>query len=121
LWCALIFTLSAQPHLELVDRELLDLVLRKTGHAVEYGVLALLASMTVAPGPSRPPAARWAAWAFAVAYAMSDEFHQTFVAGRMGQPRDVAIDAVGATIALVVAARWRAARSKVTTGKEQRT
>jgi VanZ family protein len=43
-------------------------------------------------------------WAFvlAVAYAGSDEFHQTFVRGRHGSPVDVGIDAVGALIGLTL-------------------
>ena len=46
------------------------------------------------------------AWAFglAVAYACTDELHQTFVRGRHGTPVDVAIDAAGALIGLAV---WR--------------
>ena len=49
------------------------------------------------------------AWAFAatIAYACTDEFHQTFVRGRHGSPIDVAIDALGALIGLAV---WRRAR-----------
>jgi VanZ family protein len=45
----------------------------------------------------------WAV-ALAVAYAGSDEFHQTFVRGRHGSPIDVGIDAIGALIGLGV---WR--------------
>jgi VanZ family protein len=30
-----------------------------------------------------------------IAYAVSDEIHQSFVTGRQGAPRDVLIDAVG--------------------------
>jgi VanZ family protein len=44
----------------------------------------------------------------AVLYAVSDEVHQTFVAGRHGSPRDVLIDAVGAALGLLVAVRARA-------------
>lgn len=44
-----------------------------------------------------------AAVAFAFLYACLDEFHQLFVAGRCGQPADVAIDTSGALVAVVVA------------------
>ena len=98
-WCAMIFVLSAQPHLELSDRDLLDLVVRKAGHMVEYGVLVLIASMTLRQEGLRSALARHAGLGFAIAYAASDEYHQTFVAGRSGHPRDVAIDAVGAVAA----------------------
>ena len=39
-----------------------------------------------------------AALAIAVLYAVSDEFHQSFVEGRNGSPLDVGIDTVGAAI-----------------------
>jgi VanZ family protein len=47
-------------------------------------------------------------WAFglAVAYAASDEWHQTFVRGRHGSPIDVGIDAVGISLGLMA---WRRA------------
>jgi VanZ family protein len=38
----------------------------------------------------------------ALAYAISDEFHQTFVPGRSGAPRDVAIDLIGITAGLLL-------------------
>ena len=43
------------------------------------------------------------AWALAVAvlYAITDELHQGFVAGRHASPVDVGIDATGALLAIV--------------------
>ena len=46
----------------------------------------------------------------ALLYACSDEYHQTFVAGRHGSPVDVSIDAIGmglAALAWTLAARRR--------------
>ena len=40
------------------------------------------------------------AWGIATVYAMTDEFHQTFVNSRMGSPVDVLIDSVGAAFGL---------------------
>ena len=37
-----------------------------------------------------------------LAYAATDEFHQTFVAGRHGSPVDVLIDSIGIAIAAAV-------------------
>ena len=42
----------------------------------------------------------------AVGYAATDEFHQTFVDGRVGTPRDVVLDAAGAAAAGAVIL-WR--------------
>ena len=66
-----------------------------------FGILALLAwrALTGTTAWRRP----WA-WAFVltVLYAASDELHQGFVAGRHPSAVDVAIDASGALLALVI-------------------
>jgi VanZ family protein len=97
-WAAVIFAFSSVPSLS-THLGTWDLVLRKLAHMAEYAVLALL--LLRATGSY--------AWAFgtAVAYACTDEFHQTFVRGRHGSPVDVAIDAVGALIGLGL---WRRLR-----------
>jgi VanZ family protein len=89
------------------------LAVRKTAHVSEYGVLALLAwraRRKPVRDDSRPW--RWSEAAFAlivaVLFAITDEWHQTFVPSREGSPRDVLIDATGATLALV--ALWRFGR-----------
>jgi VanZ family protein len=97
IWAAVIFTFSSIPSLS-THLGTWDLVLRKAAHTTEYAILAAL--LRRATGSS--------GWAFGltVAYAASDEFHQTFVRGRHGSPLDVAIDAVGAAIGLMA---WRRA------------
>lgn len=42
-------------------------------------------------------------WCFATLYAISDEFHQTFVSGRSGEPLDVCIDGSGALLGVLLA------------------
>jgi VanZ family protein len=101
----LIFFFSAQPSLD-SGLGLVDLIGRKLIHFAEYALLCFLwwrALVTVtSPG-------RAALWAFLLAsgYAITDEFHQTFVDGRHGSPLDWAIDSAGAAL---VAIRMRAAR-----------
>lgn len=97
-----IFALSAQPHLR-TELGTLDLILRKIAHMVEFGLLFAL--WLRALGWSGR-AAWWAA-AIAIGYAISDEFHQSFVDGREGTVRDVAIDSAGVLIAALLAWRWR--------------
>ena len=92
-WAAVIFALSSIPSLN-SGLGSWDLVLRKLAHAAEYALLAALLLRALA----RP----WLAFLFALAYAVSDEFHQHFVRGRSGTPRDVAVDAAGAMIGLAV-------------------
>ena len=101
-WAAVIFAFSSLPSgsTELSDWEL---VLRKLAHVTEYAVLAALlcrALRRVVP-----------AVVLAALYAVSDEVHQTFVDGRLGTPRDVAIDVVGIVVGVVAWRRpWRAGR-----------
>jgi VanZ family protein len=99
----LIFFLSAQPDLS-SGLGSWDFVLRKCAHATVFGLLAVSWWRALRPVGS-PRRALAAAWVIAVAYAISDELHQSFVSGRHGSPVDVLIDAAGATAALVLVAR----------------
>ena len=92
----LIFYLSAQPDLS-SGLGNWDLVLRKCAHMTEYAVLTVLWWRALKIEMDARTALGLA-YAITVAYAMTDEFHQTFVTGRHGSPVDVLIDAVGATI-----------------------
>ena len=90
---AAIFALSAQPDLS-SGLGTADLILRKIAHMAEYGLLVFLwwrALRTLVA----ERAAVAAAFAVSLAYAATDEWHQSFVEGRHGTPVDVAIDAVG--------------------------
>jgi VanZ family protein len=97
-WAALIFALSSIPSLS-SGLGTWDLVLRKLAHATEYAVLGGL--LLRALGRELP------AFALGVAYAASDELHQAFVEGRHGAPRDVAIDAAGVLIGILLVRRVR--------------
>jgi VanZ family protein len=91
----LIFWLSAQPDLD-SGLGVWDTIARKCAHVALYAALTLLLSWALRPSIARPlPLAA----AIALAYAISDEYHQGFVEGRDGRPLDVAIDAVGIAIA----------------------
>jgi VanZ family protein len=94
---AVIFALSAQPDLG-TGLGTFDLAARKVAHMVEYGVLWLL--WVRALGPSRFVHATL----ITLGYAVSDEWHQTMVAGRVGSALDVLVDAAGVAIAW---AAWR--------------
>jgi VanZ family protein len=115
---ALIFYLSAQsdPGPE-VPR-----VVRMLAHAGEFGLLTVLWAWALSPAVAIRRAALVAA-AIAFVYAISDEYHQSFVPGRHGDPLDVAIDSVGIAVAVVMlriralaralaSLRARAARSR---------
>lgn len=91
---AVIFWFSDQPKDAIMDFGTWDLLIKKGAHMLGYAGLAVAAY--IATGRY------WLAWLIAVLYAMSDEFHQTFVPGRTGTPTDVLIDALGAAVGLAV-------------------
>jgi VanZ family protein len=92
-WAAIIFTLSSIPSLS-TGLGLWDTILRKGAHVTEYAVLGAL--LYRALGREAP------ALAAGIAYAGTDELHQHFVRGRHGSPVDVAIDAVGVALGMLV-------------------
>ena len=96
-----IFGLSAQPDLN-TGLGTWDLILRKLAHMTEYGVLWFLWQRALG---LRSPAV---AVAITLAYAATDEYHQTFVDGRHGTPVDVLVDAAGVAVAMLLYARRRA-------------
>ena len=94
----LIFFLSAQPDLS-TGLGNWDLLLRKLAHAGVYALLTLLWVRALLPLEGRAlPLAVLTTLLFAV----SDEYHQTFVAGRSGSPVDVGIDAIGIVVAVIL-------------------
>jgi VanZ family protein len=98
LWAALIFGLSSIPSLS-SGLGVWDTILRKGAHMTEYAILAALLARAL--GRALP------AFALAVAYSASDEFHQTFVRGRHGSPIDVGIDTIGILVGLGLWSRRR--------------
>ena len=73
--------------------------IRKLAHVVEYFILFLLTQRLTAQY-IKLPKGLWLALGITVFYAMSDEFHQTFIPGREGKWSDVGIDSFGAILAL---------------------
>jgi VanZ family protein len=94
LMMAVIFFLSAQPDLN-SGLGTWDTILRKLAHMAEYGLLWWLWWRALGRGSALGAAA------IAVAYAASDEYHQSFVDGRVGSAVDVLIDSAGVALAIV--------------------
>jgi VanZ family protein len=97
-----IFALSAQPSL---DSGLgpIDLVGRKLIHFGSYALLCFLWWRALR-SVTNDRIAVLLAFVLASGYAITDEFHQSFVEGRHGTPVDWAIDSAGA--ALVALRLW---------------
>lgn len=98
LWMALIFLASDQQSQQIPSFGIWDLIFKKGAHFLAYLVMALLAHRAVTH-TSKPTL-----WAFLVAagYAISDEWHQTFVPTRDGNLVDVFIDGLGAAAGLII-------------------
>jgi VanZ family protein len=123
-WAALIFTLStgigteANTHsalfhligwfwpgiyrLPIPTQDNLDFCVRKCAHLTVYAVFGILARRAFDRAGIPDGRASGMAWALAVLYAASDEYHQTFVPGRTPKVTDVGIDAVGCMIGLAL-------------------
>jgi VanZ family protein len=100
-----IFAFSAQPSLD-SGLGWIDHIGRKFVHFAEYALLCFLwwrAIKTV----TNPRRAVVLAFLITSAYAITDEYHQTFVDGRHGTPVDWLIDSAGAAAAAVWLLRVR--------------
>ena len=106
-----IFSLSSLPADVLPYYGPLDFLVKKGGHAIGY---ALLASAYFYALPPRLSAGYKAALALlmAVLFALSDEFHQSFVQGRTSSLRDVAIDMIGGLAGLGVSRIFHSSNSR---------
>lgn len=85
-------------------------VLRKGAHVLEYALLgaAVCALMFYIPKFSDSfylPTI--CAWGFSVFYAITDEFHQSFVPGRGPSVQDVVWDGIGALIGILIVMFFR--------------
>lgn len=103
IWMAIIFYLSNIPHLS-SGLGLWDMALRKIAHMAEYTLLASLLARAIQGTWSDLSWSKMLAWTFfiSVLFAMSDEYHQTYVAGRDGSWGDVLIDVCGLLIFILL-------------------
>jgi VanZ family protein len=136
LWMAIIVTLSSDigsaEHTEHWFVPLLSLIaswatptqidamhglVRKGGHLTEYAVLASLWYRAFARGrhlTSRSAAS--IAFAISLVWAIVDETRQSFVPSRTASANDVALDGIGALLAMLVATLgWRTVIDRTTT------
>ena len=106
--CAAIFLFSNQVGEE-SSKISNDLIIRKLGHFSEYMILGFfsfsyLSNLFVKSSEFKDyRKTAITSLVFSVVYASSDEFHQTFVAGRDGNIIDVLIDSSGALVGIMIA------------------
>jgi VanZ family protein len=98
----LIFYLSSQP--ADLHQPWWEPIARKLGHIGGYGALTLAWIWALRGVVSNPIAV---AAAISLAYACTDEYHQSFVETRHGAPVDVLIDSIGIALAALAVRRAR--------------
>ena len=103
-----IFWFSAQPASELPRFDWADRIVKKGGHMAGYALLALSCWRGLGFRKQR----WWLAWSFTMLYAVTDEFHQSFVPGRHPSIWDVLVfDNLGALVSIWVLDLYKTQRS----------
>jgi VanZ family protein len=136
LWMALIFFLSTDagstantsriikpllrwlmPHLSSASIYRIHAFIRMAGHLTEYAVLGWLLWRALRQTKLRQTGsptwkAALAALLLTAAYAVTDEFHQSFITTRTPSVRDVMIDTSGALLSVAIAWTWTTCQRK---------
>ena len=105
--CICIFLFSNQPGVE-STKLTSNLFLRKLGHFSEYAILGFFAFayfsniFQTERGKIQLETSFFISFLFCFSYAVSDEFHQTFVIGRDGNFMDVLIDSGGVLFGIII-------------------
>jgi len=105
-WALVIFLFSSRPTGVVSTFDWQDFIIKKMAHVVEYGLFVLLLYRALrSAGVKRRNAGLYSIF-LAVLYGISDEFHQSFVPGRIPSVWDVLIfDHVGVLLGLWLANR----------------
>ena len=96
-----------KPDISMETLASIHLVIRKCAHLSEYAVLALLllrASICVINLKRSMSILYACVWVTCFLFAITDEFHQTFIVSRGASAADVVIDGIGAILGLLIAA-----------------
>ncbi|MFC1651599.1 VanZ family protein [Patescibacteria group bacterium] len=101
LWMGVIFYLSNQPDLK-TNLGIWDTILRKIAHAFEFGILTLLVWRTLAQYQLKLFYLIGFSSLISLLYAISDEWHQSFINSRNGNVLDVLIDCVGIVVIIII-------------------
>jgi len=94
IWMAVIFYFSSRSTAGIGTNQTDRFLILKSFHLIEYAFLAFLLSFAILKKK----------WIIVIAYlyAISDEFHQSFVPGRTSRFRDTLIDLVGIFIGIFI-------------------
>ncbi|MGB9637244.1 MAG: VanZ family protein, partial [Microgenomates group bacterium] len=105
-WMCLIFFLSSFHKLQASPIGWQDFIIRKIAHFSEYFILYLFFYRSVKNTTKFSSRKVFLlAFVLTIFYAISDEYHQTFVFGRTGRPFDIGVDSFGALLGLIFSQR----------------
>ena len=99
---AVIFIASAIPGSDLPEFGGLDVFAKKGGHMLGYALLAIAYFRALNNGKNTTRSQFLIAACLAGLYAISDEFHQSYVPGRNASPWDICIDVIGGIVGLAL-------------------
>jgi VanZ family protein len=106
IWMTVIFLFSNQPYSGQVTERYFgtyNIPVRKFSHGAEYAILYLLSCRAfLLSGEKWHGKSALMALALCCLYALTDEWHQSFVPGRSATLSDAGIDSIGALCACVV-------------------
>ena len=100
LWSMVIFLFSSLPTKQTTEVYVLDFIVKKTAHVVEYGLFTTLFYRAFINSGIKKRSAIVLSVILAVLYGISDEFHQSFTPGREPRLRDVGFDTIGSVLAI---------------------
>jgi hypothetical protein len=105
-WAGVIFSFSSMSINKETAFSWLDFVVKKTAHVVEYFILYWLLFRAISEKNEKINKKVFV-WSIVIAifYALSDEWHQTFVPGREGTLRDVGFDTIGVLLSTTLIKR----------------
>lgn len=107
LFCTLIFYYTSSSYSTFISTEQIfhdyNRLARKVAHVLLFGLLAVLVQRTI----KKYKFSYLLAWVFATTYGLSDEWHQSFQPDRTPLLSDVAINSIGAFLALAIVYIWR--------------
>ncbi len=100
-WMGVIFYFSSESSLSVGVGGADEYLIRKFAHITEFGILAVLMLILLSRGCGILHVKIFlSAFVLTIFYALSDEFHQTFIVGRNGNIEDVLVDSLGALLFL---------------------
>ncbi|OGM21406.1 hypothetical protein A2714_01385 [Candidatus Woesebacteria bacterium RIFCSPHIGHO2_01_FULL_38_9] len=101
-WALFIFSFSSLSTNPVSEIHWKDFIVKKSAHIVIYAILTILSYRAFHEGGVGKKDAALYAMFFAIAYGISDEYHQSFTVGRDSQSRDVVFDTIGSIGAVVL-------------------